>query len=65
MKRIKAVSGATEGVPSSLELLRAYGAGPDPGFRAGLRERLLAEARATGHKGRLERADGDPDGRCR
>jgi hypothetical protein len=41
MKRIKATANA-----SSLERLRVRGAGPDPGFRADLRERLVAAAAA-------------------
>ncbi|XVQ11886.1 hypothetical protein ACQP1W_04690 [Spirillospora sp. CA-255316] len=53
---------------STLERLRVHGAGPDPGFRAGLRERLVAAAtdrtapdHAASERAASERAVSDRD----
>ena len=58
MKRSKVAGGV-----STLERLRVRGAGPDPGFRADLRERLLAAAvaeRVGAHEPGRARGTADP-----
>ncbi|MFC5748655.1 hypothetical protein [Actinomadura rugatobispora] len=46
---------------STLERLRVHGAGPDPDFRAGLRERLVAAAADRAAPDRAASDHGTPD----